>query len=77
MLQSAAVVDTIYNFTPGITTNNVDLGKDVIVGVMDSGDNFTEGGQFVAGVKTPAVNLQLRIFRECLKKIVMMLLERF
>jgi hypothetical protein len=29
------------------------------------------------GSTTPAVNLQLRIFRECLKKIEMMLLERF
>jgi hypothetical protein len=44
---------------------------------MDNGGNFTNGGQFVAGVKTPAVNLQLGIFRECLKKIEMMLLERF
>jgi hypothetical protein len=37
--------DTSGNFTPvGIATNNVDLGKDVIVGVMDTGGNFTNGG---------------------------------
>jgi hypothetical protein len=42
------------------------LWKDVIVGVIDTGGNFTN---LLLVSTTPAVNLQLRIFRECLKKL--------